>query len=57
MTCLAAFCAHPRLAGLVITEVNPDHDADGTLLVRLIDGIVTALSSAGNPDLGGGRSA
>jgi len=46
MTCLATFCAHPRFAGLVITEVNPDHDADGTLLTRLIDGIVTAMASA-----------
>ena len=46
MTCLAAFCAHPRFAGLVITEVNPDHDADGTLLTRLIDGVATALAGA-----------
>lgn len=46
MTCLAAFCADPRFAGLVITEVNPDHDADGTLLSRLINGIVTALTRA-----------
>ncbi len=46
MTCLAAFCASPGFAGLVITEVNPDHDADGTLLTRLIDGIVTALANA-----------
>jgi arginase len=46
MTCLTVFCADPGFAGLVITEVNPDHDADGTLLARLIDGIVTALASA-----------
>jgi arginase len=46
MTCLATFCANPRFAGLAITEVNPDHDADGTLLTRLIDGIVTAMAGA-----------
>ena len=57
MTCLAAFCAHPRFAGLVITEVNPDHDADGTLLTRLIDGVVTALAGAAKANIRGGRSA
>jgi arginase len=43
MTCLATFCASPKLAGLVVTEVNPDHDADGSLLAQLVDGLVTAL--------------
>jgi arginase len=57
MTCLAAFCAHPRFAGLVITEVNPDHDADGTLLTSLIDGVVTALAGAAKTNIRGGRSA
>jgi arginase len=46
MVSLATFCGDPGFAGLVITEVNPDHDADGTLLARLIDGIVTALAGA-----------
>jgi arginase len=47
MTCLAGLCATPRLAGLVVTEVNPDHDADGQLLDALIDGLAAALAKAG----------
>lgn len=47
MICLASFCANPQFAGLVLTEVNPDHDADGTLLRRLTNGIVNCLSTAG----------
>lgn len=32
MTCLEVFLATPSLAGLVITEINPDHDPDGSVL-------------------------
>ena len=46
MTCLATFCASPKLGGLVVTEVNPDHDADGSLLAALVDGLVTAVQGA-----------
>ncbi|MGE5288178.1 MAG: arginase family protein [Micromonosporaceae bacterium] len=49
MTCLAKFCGNPQFAGLVLTEVNPDHDADGSQLTRLIDGVVNALSAASAP--------
>lgn len=42
---LDVFCASQRFAGLVVTEVNPDHDADGSLLSRLIDALVGALSN------------
>lgn len=41
--CLRELCAHPSLAGLVLTEVNPTHDPSGQLLDRYIDGIVSVL--------------
>jgi arginase len=41
--CLDAFLASPRLGGLVVTEVNPDHDPGGQL-ARLVDGLVAALA-------------
>lgn len=43
--CLTRFCSSPALAGIVITEVNPDHDPDGVLLLRLRDALCSALSS------------
>jgi arginase len=49
MTCLAAFCGSSRFGGLVVTEVNPDHDADGSLLAQLVNAIVAALQQAGRP--------
>jgi len=36
--------ADPACAGLVLTEVNPTYDPDGSQLDRYVDGIVTALS-------------
>jgi arginase len=44
LRCLAEFAAAPGLAALVVTEINPDRDPDGTLLDRLVDGLVAALS-------------
>jgi arginase len=41
--CLDAFLASPRLGGLIVTEVNPDHDPGGQL-ARLVDGLVAALA-------------
>jgi arginase len=41
---LRELCAHPTLAGLVLTEVNPTHDPSGGLLARYIDGVVAALT-------------
>ncbi len=32
MACLKVFLATPMLAGVVMTEINPDHDPDGTIL-------------------------
>lgn len=41
--CLARFCRSPRFAGLVITEVNPDHDTQGVLVPALVNVITDAL--------------
>jgi arginase len=45
--CLEVFLAGDRLGGVVVTEVNPDHDPDGTQLGRLVDGLVAALARRG----------
>ena len=45
--------AHPSFAGLILTEVNPTHDADGSQLDRYINAIVEVLAPAppsGEPD-------
>ena len=48
MTCLAVFARHRGLAGLVITEFNPDHGAeDGSTADALARGFAGAL--AGRP--------
>jgi arginase len=44
MSCLTVFAASPKLAGIVITEVNPDRDADGRLLNRFVTSVVEALT-------------
>jgi arginase len=45
VACLRVLRAHPSFAGLVLTEVNPTHDADGSQLGRYVDGIVRALAA------------
>jgi arginase len=48
IACRAAFAGHPGLAGLVITEFNPDHGAeDGSTADALARGLAGAL--AGRP--------
>ena len=44
VTCLQVLRRHPSFGGLVLTEVNPTHDADGSLLLRYIDAIVAVLA-------------
>ncbi len=46
MRALRVLLASPNLAGLTVTEVNPDHDPDGSAAERLVDGLVTALSGS-----------
>src|SRR6266704_4030875 len=43
--CLKEFASSPKLGGLVITEVNPDHDPDGQLLRTLTQMVARALST------------
>jgi arginase len=42
--CLNCFCQDARFAGLVVTEVNPDHDPDRVLLPALVDVLCAALA-------------
>jgi arginase len=43
--CLTEFASSPKLGGLVITEVNPDHDPDGQLLRTLTQVVAGALAA------------
>jgi arginase len=45
VACLRVLRQHPSFAGLVLTEVNPTHDADGSLLSCYADGLVRALAA------------
>ena len=44
VACLRPLLAHESVAGLVLTEVNPTHDGDGTLIRRYLDGLIRALA-------------
>ncbi|HEV2013370.1 MAG TPA: arginase family protein [Candidatus Dormibacteraeota bacterium] len=43
MRCLSVFVGSPKLAALVVTEINPDHDPDGLMLRQFIDAFADAL--------------
>jgi arginase len=43
MHCLRVFVGSPKLAALVVTEINPDHDPDGLLVRQFIDAFADAL--------------
>ncbi len=43
--CLRVLLADPSCAGLVVTEVNPTYDADGSLLDRYLTGLTTSLAA------------
>ena len=45
-TCLAEFTGGEKFGGLVITEVNPDHDPSGQLLGTLVKTVAAALAPA-----------
>jgi arginase len=47
LACLEVFLAGASVGGLVVTEVNPDHDPDGQQLGRLVDGLVAAIAPEG----------
>jgi arginase len=44
VACLRTLRAHPSFAGLVLTEVNPTHDVDGSQLGRYVAAIATVLA-------------
>ncbi len=46
LVALGRILSHPRVAALTICELNPDHDPDGSAVVRFVDGIAGALSRA-----------
>jgi arginase len=43
MHCLSVFVGTSKLAALVVTEINPDHDPDGLLVRQFIDAFAYAL--------------
>ena len=43
MRCLSVFVGSPKLAALVVTEINPDNDPDGLLVRQFIDAFAGAL--------------
>jgi len=43
MRCLSVFVGSPKLAALVVTEINPDHDPDGLLVRQFIDAFADAM--------------
>ena len=44
VSCLQVLRRHPSFGSLVLTEVNPTHDGDGSLLRRYADAIVAVLA-------------
>jgi arginase len=43
MHCLRVFVGSPKLAALVITEINPDNDPDGLLVRQFVDALADAM--------------
>jgi arginase len=43
MHCLSVFVGTPKLAALVVTEINPDNDPEGLLVRQFVDAFVDAL--------------
>jgi arginase len=46
MRALRVLLTTPKLGGFTLTEVNPDHDPDGSAARRLAEGLAAALSTA-----------
>jgi arginase len=44
LAALRTFCAHEAFGGLVVTEINPDRDVDGSLVDRLVGDLVDVLT-------------
>jgi len=43
MRCLRVFTASPKLAALIVTEINPDHDPEGLWIRQFVDAFSDAL--------------
>jgi arginase len=43
MHCLSVFVGSQKLAALVVTEINPDHDPDGLLVGQFVDAFAGAM--------------
>ncbi|KAK3680359.1 hypothetical protein LTR37_021301 [Vermiconidia calcicola] len=43
MSALQAVLQHRKVKGLTLTEVNPNNDPDGDMIVRLVDGLVEGV--------------
>jgi len=46
LACLKIFCSSPKCGGLVLTEVNPDHDVDGSMVSTFTQLLVKSLTEA-----------
>ena len=44
LACLRIFCSSPKCGGLVLTELNPDHDGDGSMVPTFTRLLVNALT-------------
>ena len=44
---LTVLLSDPRVVGMTLVEFNPDHDADGSSIARLVAALIGALSGAG----------
>jgi arginase len=45
IACVRVLRQRQSFAGLILTEVNPTHDADGSQLSRYVDGLARALAA------------
>ena len=45
-TVLQTLCSSPKLAAIVLTEVNPSYDPSGQQLDRYVDAVATAITTA-----------
>jgi arginase len=49
LACLSIFCSSAKCGGMVLTELNPDHDGDGSLVPTFTRLLVQALTGIGGP--------
>jgi arginase len=47
--CLQTMCASPAVEALVVTEANPGHDPDGSLVARVVEAVARALAGVPEP--------